>query len=69
MASEEKQGEEMVLLILACPTIAERKVQMTSIPSADTADAEKTISESVREKSRKTHDREERNWFLKMFTW
>ena len=45
------------------------KAKATAEGGVTYTDAEKTISESVREKSRKTHDREERNWFLKMFTW
>ena len=46
-ASEENQGEELQLLILACPRIANRKVQMTSVPSDETALVEKTVSRSV----------------------
>ena len=68
-SSEEKQGEEMFLLILASPAISERKVEMTGRPSAETAETEKKVTESVRKKSEKAREREERNWFLKMFTW
>ena len=68
-ASEENQGEELQLLILACPRIANRKVQMTSVPSDETALVEKTVSRSVRAKAEKAHERESRNWFLKLFTW
>ena len=42
---------------------------MTEKPSAQTANLEKTVSESVRAKDQKVHDCEKRNWFLKMFTW
>ena len=59
----------MFLLILASPAISERKVEMTGRPSAETAETEKKVTESVRKKSEKAREREERNWFLKMFTW
>ncbi len=69
MAFEEDQGEEMQLLILVCPKIAGQHVQMSSVPSEETAEVENKVSRSVREKSRKIQQQENRNWFLKMFTW
>lgn len=69
MAGQEDVGEEFQILILVCPQIAARKADMTEKPSAQTANLEKTVSESVRAKDKKVHDREKRNWFLKMFTW
>ena len=42
---------------------------MTSVPSDETALVEKTVSRSVRAKAEKAHERESRNWFLKLFTW
>lgn len=68
-SSAEQQGEELQLLILACPRIAKRDVEMTRHPSEETAAVEKTISESTGKKNRKAHERENRNWILKMFTW
>ena len=69
MAFEEDQGEEMQLLILVCPKIAGQRVQMSSVPSEETAEVENKVSRSVREKNRKIQQQENRNWFLKMFTW
>ena len=69
MASEEKQGEEMQMLILVCPQLTNQLPQMTETPSSETAGVEKQVSDSVRDKSRKVREREKSNWFLKMFTW
>ena len=68
-SSEEEQGEEMQFLILVYPQIAGRKVEMSSIPSAETAALEENVSRSVVEKNRKVRAREELSWFEKMFIW
>ena len=68
-SSEEDQGEEMTFLILVSPRIANSKVKMTSIPSAETAGVEDSVSRSVNERSRKVQEQEEASWFWKMFTW
>ncbi len=68
-SAEEDQHEEMMLLILVSPKIADSQVNMTSIPSEDTRAVEDTVSRSVNEKSRKIREKESRSWFGKMFTW
>lgn len=69
MANDEELGEEFQILILVCPQIANGKTEMTTKPSEQTEDLERSVSKSVRAKDKKVHEREERNWFLKMFTW
>ena len=59
----------MTFLILVSPRIANSKVKMTSIPSAETAGVEDSVSRSVNERSRKVQEQEEASWFWKMFTW
>ena len=68
-SNEEVQAEEMQFLILVHPQIAERKVKMASVPSAETANLEESVSKSVSEKNRKAREKEELSWFEKMFTW
>ena len=69
LSSREDLGEELQLLILVCPQIANRRVQMTAVPSGETANVENAVSKSVNEKSEKIHRQETLNWFQKMFTW
>lgn len=68
-STEENQAEEMQFLILVYPQIAERKVKMATVPSAETAGLEENVSNSVREKNRKAREQEKLSWFEKMFTW
>lgn len=68
-SSEEEQNEEMQLLILVSPRIANSNVQMASVPSDETREVETTISRSIEEKSEEIREQESRSWFEKMFTW
>ena len=68
-SSKEEQGEEMQMLILICPQLVNHTPQMTSKPSEETANVEKEVAKTVNKQSADAHKKEERNRFLKMFTW
>lgn len=66
---KEDQGEEVQILILVSPELMHQDVKMATRPSAETAALEKNVFADVDSKSRDAREKEDRNWFLRMFTW
>ncbi|MCI5778552.1 MAG: type II and III secretion system protein [Lentisphaeria bacterium] len=66
---EEDQGEEVQILVLVSPELMHQNVQMASRPSAETATLEKDVFTDVDSRNQAAREKEQRNWFSRMFTW
>lgn len=68
-AHEEEMDTEMYYLILIHPQLKTAFPAMQAIPAAETAHVEKKVYEKVKKREAERRAKEEKNWFLKMFTW
>lgn len=68
-AHEDEVNTEMYYLILVSPQLKKTAPQMIAPPVTETGKIEKTVSDRVKKREEATRAKEEKNWFLKMFTW
>ena len=66
---KEETDTEMYYLILVYPQLKKNPPELQAIPVEETAGVEKTVYERVRKREAGNRAKEEKNWFLKMFTW
>ena len=68
-AHEDEVNTEMYYLILVCPQLKTSAPAVKTPPVAETAGLEQKVAENVRKRTAANQEKENKNWFLKMFTW
>lgn len=68
-AHEDELITEMYYLILICPQMKKAAPDMLAPPADATIHLEKKVQERIREREEKIRAEEEKNWFMKMFSW
>ena len=69
LAHEDEVETEMYYLILVYPQLKKPAPAMQSPPAAETAGLEVKVAEKVKKREKAAQAKEEKNWFMKMFTW
>ena len=62
-------GEEMQILILVSPELMHQDVKLDAHPSQENRQLEKEVSTRVGEQEKEVREREQHNWFRRMFNW